>query len=186
LAGALGAGRDRRRRRGRPRLGAAVSDLLARLPLLDIAINERLSFRRRLLPSPFSPGSAWRRGGGSPPAGGSRLLGAAVVATLGALLVWLRRRCSPPACRLRLSPKQSWWLLSAAGLAAIVGVASAWAPALGLLLAALAVQRLGEMGDFYPTLPTEYSRRGSRPIDAIPPGNTPFRSSASLARLPRT
>jgi hypothetical protein len=156
-----------------------VADLLARLPLLDIAINERLGFAGAFVLAVLAGlgVETWRR---EPSSRRLALLGAAVVATLGALLVWLRPAMLASGLSAPFVTEQSWWLLLPPGLAAIVGALRPGRPAVSLLLAALAVQRLGEMGDFYPTLPIKAFAPRVAPIDAIPPRDTPFRVVGEL------
>lgn len=156
-----------------------VADVLARLPLLDIAINERLGFAGAFSLAVLAGLGieAWLRESSSRRLA---LLGAAVVATLGGLLLWLRPAMLASGLSAPFIAEQSCWLLLPPALAAVVAAFRPGRPALGLVLAALAVQRLGEMGDFYPTLPTEAFAPRVAPIDAIPPRDTPFRVVGEL------
>jgi hypothetical protein len=156
-----------------------VADVLARLPLLDIAINERLGFAGAFSLAVLAGLGieAWRRESSSRRLA---LLGAAVVATLGGLLLGLRPAMLASGLSAPFIADQSCWLLLPPALAAVVAAFRPGRPALGLVLAALAVQRLGEMGDFYPTLPTEAFAPRVAPIDAIPPRDTPFRVVGEL------
>jgi hypothetical protein len=151
-----------------------VADLLARLPVFSLAINERLAF-----------GAA---------------LGLALLAALGAES-WCERpsRGVARAAAVWLVAAgtlfaASWPAMRGAGLsAAFLGARGAWLLAplaaaalvafrprrpgrlLAVLVAALVVQRAWELAGFYPALPERVFYPRVAPLDALPANESPYR-----------
>jgi hypothetical protein len=157
-----------------------VADVLAQLPLLDIAINERLGFVGAFAVAVLAGlgVDAWQR-----ESSGRRLaaLLAAVAGILAALLAWQRPSMLAAGLSASFIAEQSWWLLLPPAIGAIaITVRPRAAVAVAALLALAAGQRLGEIGDLYPTLPAEAFAPVVAPIGAIPPSEAPFRIVGEL------
>jgi len=168
-----------------------VYPLVGRLPLLSMALNERLVFVGAFATAALAAlgVEAWlRRGEEGEPARAARELAAACAAVLlawGASLMLL----APLGRKAGFSGRgiESWAAWSFVPLLAVTLIAAfaavprfsrrrvlGWAAA--ALVLTLALQRTGEMGSFYPTLPARAFYPRVEPLDALPPpGEEPWR-----------
>jgi hypothetical protein len=160
-----------------------IYPLLGKLPLFSMALNERLVFVGALAMAGLAAlgVEAWLRGIEETELGRTRGLAVAcgVAAVVGVpILVWLR----PLGDAAGFSgPVMGAWLLWSvaplvigvlvAGLAILPGMARRAALLAVVLVAVLAVQRTGEMGSFYPTVPARAFYPRVAPLDALPTGS---------------
>jgi hypothetical protein len=159
-----------------------IFPLFGHLPLFSTSINERLVFTAAFATAALAAlgVEAWLRkaeGGDQPPgaargfAGACALVVPVFVAVL-ALLVPLALECFPERATGRWA---AWSLVPLLAVALIAGLAALprpsrrtlgwWAAALAVVLA---VERTGEMGSYYPTLPERAFFPRVAPLDALP------------------
>ncbi|MFN7942878.1 MAG: hypothetical protein U0X73_14915 [Thermoanaerobaculia bacterium] len=146
-------------------------DWLARLPLFDIALNERLvmtavlalavlaglGFERWSEPAPDPRSRPWRNTG--------MLVVAGLLALLG--LFWRGLVASDPPSGF-LATSSAWLLLPPLAAALLLDrVARPWRRAL-LLVGLLVAQRLGEQGHLFQTFPREAFYPRVAPLDRVP------------------
>lgn len=162
-----------------------VQDLLSRLPLMGLAINDRLIFLAPLALAGLAAlgTEAWlarqdgraeeeTRPGGLRAGGRSRglgLLALALAAAVGTIYWLLRPAAGEAGVAAGDFAAMALWAavpLAVAGAALVAGLPPRWGAA--LLLAALVVQRTGEMGSFYPALPPEAFYPRVSPLDGLP------------------
>ncbi|MEA2600667.1 MAG: hypothetical protein QOF89_1659 [Acidobacteriota bacterium] len=159
-----------------------IYPLLGRLPLLSMAINDRLVFAGAFATAALAALGieAWLRAGeeGEPVRASRELAGVCVAAALAgaAIVAWLI-----PLSLDAGYPDQGlerwalWSLVPLFAVALITGLAAmprlsrralGWGAAAIVVL--LAVQRTGEMGSFYPTLPARAFYPRVPPLNALP------------------
>ncbi|HEX3531351.1 MAG TPA: methyltransferase domain-containing protein [Thermoanaerobaculia bacterium] len=153
-----------------------IYPLLGRLPLMSMAINERLIFAGAFATAALAAlgVEAWLRAGEAESQTETRTLVrlcAAVVLAYTAVVLWL----VPGALNAGFTAAEvgrwaAWGLVPPLAVALILGLlprrALGWGAA--ALIAVLALQRTGEMGSFYPTLPVRAFYPRVAPLDGLP------------------
>lgn len=152
-----------------------VADFLAKLPLFDIAINNRLIFAALFALATLAGlgAEAWLERGRNGMAAGL-LLGVFLVLGAAVALAWT------PMIAADLEPaflaREAAFLLAPLLLAALaVALVRAPGPALAIVILLLAGQRTLEVGDEYPTLPREAFYPPFRGLEILQREGPPFR-----------
>jgi hypothetical protein len=160
-----------------------VADAIARLPLFDVAINERLAFAAALAVAILAAlgAEAWFE---RP----SRRLVLAVVLWLGAAAVSVAA-CWPIMRAAGLSSgflaERTAWLLAPLAVAAILIWPSSSRRLAGpALFALLLAQRTWELAGFYPALPASTFYPRVPPLEALPASEEPYRVTARWFAMP--
>jgi hypothetical protein len=160
-----------------------VADLLARLPLFDLAINERLAFGAALGLALLAALGAERWV--EEPSRRLALLALLWLGAAGVVLVaaWPVMRAA--GLSVDFLAARSAWLLAPLGLmAALVALPRAARYALPALLVALLAQRTWELAGFYPTLPARTFFPRVAPLDRLAVDDQPYRTTARWYAMP--
>jgi hypothetical protein len=160
-----------------------VADLLARLPLFDVAINERLAFGAALALALLAAlgAEAWLE---RP----TRRLALPALLWLGAAAAVLV--ASWPIMRVSglsgsfLGERAAWLLVPLAVAAVLASLPAVWRVTLPALLLLLLAQRTWELAGFYPTLPASAFYPRVPPLDAFPPADEPYRVTGRWYAMP--
>ncbi|MFL6234154.1 MAG: hypothetical protein ACJ76N_13550, partial [Thermoanaerobaculia bacterium] len=163
-----------------------IFPLLGHLPLLSMALNERLVFAGAFATVTLAAlgVEAWLRQGSTRAARELAIAcAAAVIVYSAALLLLVPRGLAAGFSRPGIAGWVAWSLAPLAAAALVAGFSAmprrsrrSLVLSAGALVLLLAVQRTGEMGTYYPTAPVEAFYPRVPPLDALPPrGGEPLR-----------